>query len=86
MKSIKNTIEDLVKNPPVGINMAAEADPRKYKEFFEHECDYHRKDNPVTGASGGAITYQFAPTTLGTVVKIKCECGLETDITDYRSW
>jgi hypothetical protein len=84
--SLENMTKDLKDHPAVGINLNAEADPAKYKLFFEHQCQFTRKDNPVTGASGGAITYQFTPTSLGTVVKVKCECGMEADITDYRSW
>ena len=84
--SLENITKDLKENPSVEVNMAAEADSAKYKLFFEHECIYTRKDNPVTGASGGAISYQFTPTTLGTVVKVRCECGQEEDITDYRAW
>ena len=84
--SLEKIADDLKDNPPVEVSLAAEADPTKYKQFFEHQCKYTRKDNPVTGASGGAITYQFTPTTLGTVVRVRCECGQEEDITDYRAW
>lgn len=34
----------------------------------------------------GAITYQFTPTTLETVVKIICEYVKEENVTDYRVW
>lgn len=38
------------------------------------------------GAIGGAISYIFAPTSLGVVVKVKCACGKELDVSDYEGW
>jgi len=43
--------------------------------------------NGPTGAIGGRFTYSFTPTSLGTIVKVKC--GLtneEVDLTDYQDW
>jgi cystathionine beta-lyase/cystathionine gamma-synthase len=37
-------------------------------------------------AIGGALTYEFSPTSIGCVIKIKCHCGNEVDVTDYNSW
>lgn len=39
-----------------------------------------------TGAIGGAYTWEFTPTGLGTVTKVRCSCGEELDLTDYDSW
>lgn len=40
-----------------------------------------------TGAIGGRFTYQFTPTTLGTVVKVIDNLeNDEIDLTDYNSW
>lgn len=36
------------------------------------------------GASGGAITYSFTPTTIGLVTEIRCCCGDKSDVTDYN--
>lgn len=36
------------------------------------------------GAIGGRLTYSFTPTGLGTVVRVKCACDEEIDLTDYR--
>jgi hypothetical protein len=83
---LESIAEDLKDNPPMDIEITAEADPKKYKEFFEHQCQYTIKDNPVTGAIGGVISYKFTQTTVGTVVKAICSCGKEQDITDYRGW
>jgi len=38
------------------------------------------------GAIGGALTYIFGPTSIGVVVKVKCACGKELDVTDYENW
>lgn len=36
------------------------------------------------GAIGGCLTYSFSPNSLGTVVKVKCACSAECDVTDYN--
>jgi hypothetical protein len=38
------------------------------------------------GAIGGRWTYSFTPTGLGTVIKIRCGCGAECDLTNYDDW
>ena len=38
------------------------------------------------GAIGGAETYEFTGTGLGTICKISCACGESFDFTDYASW
>jgi hypothetical protein len=83
---LEKIAQDLKDNPPVEVNLTTDADPTKYAEFLAHQCKYTRKENPVTGASGGATSYQFTPTSLGTILKVKCECGKEDDLTDYRNW
>ena len=42
--------------------------------------------NGGSGAIGGRMTYCFTPTSLGTVVKVKCACGEEVDVTAYEMW
>jgi hypothetical protein len=39
-----------------------------------------------TTAIGGCWTYMFTPTSIGTVVKVKCACGEMQDVTDYKEW
>lgn len=42
---------------------------------------------PYYGAIGGGLTYEFTPTGVGTIVKVKeSSTGLELDLTDYESW
>lgn len=50
----------------------------------EHECKYRQEDgNKYVGAIGGSLTYCFTPTGLGTIIKVKCSCGDEIDVTNY---
>jgi len=35
---------------------------------------------------GGAYTYKFTPTGLGTIVVVKCVNGNKIDLTDYDNW
>lgn len=46
----------------------------------------HMHPGEKKGAIGGAWTYSYTPTGLGTVVKVSCACGGEIDLTDYDSW
>lgn len=39
-----------------------------------------------TGAIGGAYTWEFTPTSLGTVVNVRCACGEKLDVSDYDNW
>jgi len=42
---------------------------------------------PYGGAVGGALTYMFTPTNLGTVVKVEDGfTGEKIDLTDYEDW
>ena len=54
-------------------------DLEKHGESFQHGQRY-------TGAIGGAYTFSFTPTGLGTVFKVTCSCGDHIDMTDYDSW
>lgn len=52
-------------------------------------CAYWNPDESgrlPQGANGGAITYTFTPTMIGLVIKVKCACGAEEDVTDYDEW
>jgi hypothetical protein len=45
------------------------------------------KPMAYSGAIGGRYTYEFTPTNLGTVVKVKDNLKkIELDLTDYDSW
>lgn len=62
-----------------------------YLEWINnHKCkftyDPDKNPFPPTGAIGGGLTYSFTPTGLGVIIKVKCACGEEADVTDYDSW
>ena len=47
----------------------------------------HRQTcRPYAGAIGGAISYEFTPTGLGVLVRVKCMCGANSDCTDTDGW
>ena len=48
-----------------------------------HECKFRdaRFGGRYVGAVGGADTYQFTPTGIGTVKSVKCACGARFDFT-----
>jgi hypothetical protein len=52
----------------------------------EHNKTCRYASRASQGAIGGRLQYCFAPTSLGTVVKVNCACGAEHDATDYKSW
>ena len=41
------------------------------------------KNGTSQGAIGGRLTFNFTPTSLGTVCGVKCACGEEKDLTVY---
>lgn len=49
----------------------------------KHECKFRNK---YTGSIGGTTTYQFTPTSIGTVIVVKCACHQECDVTEYGEW
>lgn len=54
---------------------------KKINVFVHKHCMCGKRS-----AIGGAITYEFAPTSLGVVVKVKCHCGANIDVSDYENW
>ena len=38
------------------------------------------------GAIGGAYTYEFTGTSIGTCVHVRCACGEGIDVSDYDNW
>ena len=68
----------------------ADKDYQRAKEWSgQHDQEKHTppgKTSRYSGAIGGAYTWCFTPTNIGTVVKIKCSCGEELNLTDYDTW
>lgn len=54
----------------------------KWNEEHKKKCSL--KDSQ--GAIGGRLTFSFTPTGLGTITEVKCGCGEEIDLTDYKGW
>lgn len=48
-----------------------------HRELHAHESE---------GAIGGRFTWSFTPTSIGTIVVIRCACGESLDVTNYGDW
>lgn len=60
-----------------------------HKWIEAHDAEKHTPEGQgerYSGAIGGAYTYCFTPTSLGTVVKVCCSCGDMLDASDYDEW
>ncbi len=57
---------------------------RSARLFRKEHHEKHKDENQ--GAIGGAITYSFTPTAIGTIIKISCYCGESEDLTSYDNW
>ena len=76
--------------------MRFELTEKEYQKYLEwadtHECKFRIKKEWMSkslryvGAIGGADTFCFTPTGLGTAVKVKCACGAEINLTNYDEW
>ncbi len=74
--------------------MNFELDERQEERLAEfrdkHPCailDHSRMPGVnMTGAIGGQYTYLFTPTSIGVVVRVKCACGAEIDLSNYEDW
>ena len=59
------------------------------KWMKEHDQAKHipaGKKYRYSGAIGGAYTYKFTGTSIGTVVTVHCACGEAIDVSDYDQW
>jgi len=55
----------------------------------EHDAARHIQPGRkfrYAGAIGGAYTFQFTSTTLGTCTSVRCSCGETLDVSDYSEW
>lgn len=63
-------------------------DPYQQENIFNWDRE-HIRTCPIVNrqvAIGGRLTYSFTPSSLGLVIKVKCACGEEIDVTEYRDW
>jgi hypothetical protein len=60
----------------------------KELEVAKSWIEQHKKDHVMKyeGVSGGRWTWLFTPTTIGCVVRIRCTCGEEKDVSNYGMW
>lgn len=57
------------------------------KKFDTWRIEKNEKKGQVNvGAIGGAYTFCFTPTGLGTIEVVKCADGTKIDLTDSDSW
>lgn len=63
------------------------------RETFKNPTQFHfdcwDAGYPYEGAIGGGITYEFTPTSIGVVERVKYSTHNEEfslDLTDYKSW
>jgi hypothetical protein len=73
----------LEKSVPLYWGITAEISQRLLDKFLEHKCQHRRKDELV---DEGTIEYIVSETSLGTVVKVNCDCGKSEDLTCYDLW
>lgn len=73
--------------------MKFEIDPEEMVRINEwmkkHNDTYHKGKSPYCGAAGGALTYKFAPTGLGTIIYVSCICKKEAEdfcATDWKNF
>lgn len=57
-------------------------DKSKHMNSEKSKAAGHR----YSGAIGGAYTWSFTPTSVGTVTMLKCSCGEGIDVSDYDDW
>lgn len=78
------SVKDASDTPsPVSCYMVSEEDSKKIVAF-KAEVESRRTSN-ASGAIGGATTYSFTPTSLGTIFKVK-HFDEELDLTNYSDW
>ena len=61
----------------------SDADAEKVAKWLENVV-YKDKER-YEGAIGGAVRYEFTPTSIGLVIKVKAY-EYELDLSDYASW
>lgn len=73
----------------LGFSITVEESERASTWMRGHDLEKHIEPGRTTrysGAIGGAYTWCFTPTSLGTICTVQCSCGDTIDLTDYESW
>lgn len=59
---------------------------KKIEEWLKtHDGVCRHAGGKNTGAIGGRLTFSFTHTSIGTVLKVQCACGVDLDATDYSA-
>lgn len=66
--------------PSIGIKFGLDA------EQYAQALKWMRAHEHPSGAIGGVHTFEFTPTGIGVVERVRCACGEHLDLTDYGSW
>jgi hypothetical protein len=88
LDSWKDTPEDVLHRhygQPVGRVFLLSVEVYDKMGVFVNEHDI-KHAGQGSGAVGGRYTFEFTPTSLGTIQKVLCACGESCDVTDYESW
>jgi len=66
--------------------MKFQLDNEQFKNYIEWDKKHQCKLKNNIGAIGGRLTFSFTPTGLGVIIKVKCACGEELDLSNYEEW
>lgn len=82
LSQLKNELETMKANYYRGFPMSQEEYENIQKWINNHEKEAHgcntlRNRLAFGGCCGGTYTYEFVPTSIGTVGTVKCKCGAE---------
>jgi len=66
--------------------MNFQLDNKQLKDYIEWDKKHQCKFKNNCGAIGGRLTFTFTPTGLGVIIKVKCACGEELDLSNYEEW
>ena len=85
LKTMKENLEEMKKSCYRGFPLSEDEEEAIETWKAEHikECHPETKKNPFAfGAIGGNFSYEFTPTSIGNIGKIKCCCGKEFTFRD----
>jgi len=82
----KKHVQYLIDTIKSGLYIITEDDIKKINSWQKSKkhIKCHKR---YAGAIGGQYSYEFTPTSIGTVFKIKCSiCNNELNLTNYENW
>ena len=82
LSRMKKSLEEMQKKYNRGFPISKQEEDKINKWIENHEAEVHHChsiDDRLKrgGCSGGTYTYEFIPTSIGTIGTIKCSCGAE---------